>query len=65
MQALYGLKSVGASWRLELAQLLSDLGYMSMKADPDAWIRKAVCPDGYGCYEMLFVYIDDILSVSH
>ena len=42
VRALYGLKSAGASWRVTLAQLLWELGYKSMKADPDVWIRPAV-----------------------
>ena len=46
-------------------QLLSDLGYESTKADADVWICKAVKPNGQEYYEMLFVYIDNILSVSH
>ena len=46
VRALYGLKSAGASWWSELAQLLSDLGYESTKADADIWIHKAVKPNG-------------------
>ena len=65
VRALYGLKSAGALWHLELAQLLSDLGYKSKKVDPDVWIQKTVCPDGFEYYEMLFVYVNDILSMSH
>ena len=65
VRALYGLKSASSSWRSTLANLLSDLGYTSTKADPDVWIRPAVRPDGFEYYEMLFVYVDDILSVSH
>ena len=65
VRALYGLKSAGASWRAELAQLLADIGYTSTKADPDVWIRAATRDDGYEYYEMLFVYVDDILSISH
>ena len=34
-------------------------------ADPDAWIREAVRDDSFKYYEMLFVYVDDILAVSH
>ena len=31
----------------------------------DVWIRKAVTNTGHEYYEMLFVYIDDIFSISH
>ena len=65
VRSLYGLKSAGAAFRSALAQLLRDLGYESTKADPDVWIRKAVRDDGHKYYEMLFVYVDDILALSH
>ena len=65
VHALYSLKSAGTSWRVELASLLKDIGYISMKADPDVWIWKAVTNTGHEYYEMLFVYIDGILSISH
>ena len=65
VRAIYRLKSAGALWHVELAQLLADLCYQSMKADPDIWIQKVVCSDGFEYYEMLFVYVNDILAVSH
>jgi hypothetical protein len=65
MRALYGLKSAGASWRAALAKVLAGLGFESTKADPDVWIQKAVCPDGFQYYEMLFAFVDDILALSH
>ena len=65
VRTLYGLKSAGASWRSTLASLLLDLGYESTKADPDVWIHAAVRDDGFKYSKMLFIYIDDILSLSH
>jgi hypothetical protein len=65
VRSLYGLKSAGAAFRSELAQVLRDLGYDSTKADPDVWIRKAAKDNGHEYYEMLFVYVDDILALSH
>jgi hypothetical protein len=62
---LYGLKSAGAAFRSSLAQILQNIGYESSKADPDVWLRKAVKDDGHKYYEMLFVYVDDILALSH
>ena len=64
-RALYGLKSSGASWRAMLAQTLIDLGYQSSKADPDVWIRPQTKPNGFEYYEMVLVYVDDILHLSH
>jgi hypothetical protein len=63
--ALYGLKSSGASWRAMLAQSLRDEGYEPTKADPDVWIRPATKPDGTEYYEMILVYVDDILHILH
>ena len=65
VRSLYGLKSASAAFRSSLAQTLLDLGYQSTKADPDVWIRQAVRPDGHQYYEMLFIYVDDILALSH
>ena len=64
-RALYGLKSSGAAWRAMLAQTLMDLGYKSSKADPDVWIRPQTKPYGFEYYEMVLVYVDDILHLSH
>ena len=58
-RALYGLKSSGAAWRADLAGTLRDLGYSSTQADPDVWIK--VMNDHY---EMVLVYVDDILIFS-
>ena len=45
--------------------VLRDLGYISMKADPNVWIQKPVTNTGHEYYKILFVYVDDVLSVSH
>jgi hypothetical protein len=52
-------------FRSSLAQILQDLGYESTRADPDVWLRKAAKDSGFEYYEMLFVYVDDILALSH
>ena len=44
---------------------MKDLDFVSTLANPDVWIWEAVYEDGFKYYEMLFVYIDDILSVLH
>jgi hypothetical protein len=63
-KALYGLKTSGAALRASLASSLTELGYESTKADPDDWIRPAVKPNKFEYYEMLLVYVDDILVVT-
>ena len=64
-RALYGLKSSGASWRATLASKLQEMGFEDTRIDPDVWRRKATKPKGGEYYELLLVYVDDILMVSH
>lgn len=64
-RALYGLKSSGASWRALFASTLTDMGFKSSLADPDVWLRPQVKPDAFQYYEMVLVYVDDILVLSH
>ena len=63
VRELYGLESVGSSWIAALAQVLKDLDFVLTLADPDIWIREVVREDGFKYYEMLFVYVDNILAV--
>jgi hypothetical protein len=63
--SLYELKSAGASIRSSLAQILQDIGYTSTKADPNVWLRKAAKDNRFEYYKMLFIYVDDILALSH
>ena len=62
-KALYGLKSSGVAFRAHLAETLYDVGYTPSKADPDIWLRPAVKPCGFEYYEMVLVYVDDILCI--
>jgi hypothetical protein len=60
------LKSSGASWRSVLKQaIIEDLKFEPTIADPDAYRRRAVHPRGFEYWELLLVYVDDILIVSH
>ena len=63
--ALYGLKSSGAAFRAKLAGVLNDLNYRPSYADPDVWLRAAVKPNGFQYYEMVLVYVDDVMAISH
>ena len=63
-KALYGLKTSGAAWRALLASSLMELGYKSTKADPDVWIRAAIKQNGFEYYEMVLVYVYDILVTA-
>ena len=65
-KALYGLKTSTRAWRMHLAQVLEfEMHFETCKADVDVWLRKAAKLDGSEYYELLLVYTDDILIVSH
>ena len=55
-RALNGLKLSEAAWRADLAATLRDMNFVSSQANPDVWIRAAS-----DHYELLLVYVDDIL----
>jgi hypothetical protein len=65
VRSLYGLKSAEAALWSSFAQILRDVGYDSTKDDPDVWICKVVKDNGHQYYEVLFVYVNDILALSH
>ena len=64
-RVLYGLKSAGAAWRTSFAQTLPQLEFWPTCQDPDIYIKPRTKPDGTRYYEMLLVYVDDILVLSH
>ena len=64
-RVLYGLKSAGAAWRTFFAQTLTQLEFKPTRGDSDVYIRPQSKPDGMRYYEMLLVYVDDILVLSH
>ena len=65
VRELYGLKYSGSFWRAALAKILKDLDFVSTLAHPDVWIQEVVCEYSFKYYEILFVYVDDIIAVSH
>jgi hypothetical protein len=64
-RALYGLKSSGASWRAMLSKSILEMGFQSSIVDPDVYLRRNNKPEGEPYYELLLVYVDDIMCVSH
>ena len=62
--ALYGLKSSGAAFRAKLAGVLHDLQYRPSYADPDVWIKPGTKANGFQYYEMVLVYVDDVMAIS-
>ena len=65
VRALYGLKSSGAAWRRMLKDTVEkELEFCNTRADPDTYIREAKDAQGHRYYEMLLIYVDDILIIS-
>jgi hypothetical protein len=65
VRALYGLKSSGASWASMLSESIMALGYSPSEADRNVWLKPAVKPDGFRYYQLILIYVDDILHLSH
>ena len=65
VRALYGLKSSGASWASMLNESIMALGYSPSEADRNVWLKPGVKPDGFRYYQMILIYVDDILHLSH
>jgi len=68
-RALYGLKSSGAAWRAMFSDfIINQLGFSSTIVDQDVYRRKSFYKDENGVtvpyYELLLVYVDDVLLVS-
>ena len=65
-RALYGLKSSGASWRRMFKDYIElKMNFTPSTTDPDMYYRKNVHNDGTEYYELLLVYVDDVLAISH
>ena len=63
-QALYGLKSSGASWRNHFATEIRSLGFQGTKADGDVYRKRSYKDDGTPYYEYIVVYVDDVICIS-
>eukprot|EP01082_Thalassiosira_pseudonana_P006554 g5810.t1 g5810 contig20:211307-211765(+) len=44
--------------------IVNEMSFVSTRVDPDAYRRRSVKPNGEPYYELLLVYVDDILLVS-
>ena len=68
VRALYGQRSAGAAWRKMFQDALWEAGWRPTEADPDVYRRaSSVTTDAgtYEYYELLLVYTDDCLIISH
>jgi hypothetical protein len=65
VRALYGLKSLGASWRAHIAHTLYAMNFDPSRGDPYVWMRMAFNPITKVSYwEYLIVYVDDLLAIG-
>ena len=66
VRALYGLKSSGASWRKMFKDyIVSKMGFVPSSLDGDMYYRRNADVNGVHYYELLLVYVDDVLAISH
>ena len=47
-----------------MAEKLDEMGFKSLVADPDVWIRPSVKTGREENYEYILMYMDDILAIS-
>ena len=63
-RALYGGKSSGADFWKHLRSCMTHLQFEPCKADADIWMRKGLKDDGTPYWELVLLYVDDVLCVS-
>ena len=66
VQALYSLKSDGASFGNHFADCMMRMGYEPCHADSDLWLKLMTRPDqGIKGYSYILCYVDDTLFIHH
>ena len=66
VRALYGLKMSGASWRSVFKEFIeNNLHFKSTQNDPDMYIIRNRWGNGTEYFEVLLVYVNDVLADSH
>ena len=65
VEALYGLKSSGASWRYHFSTYLRNhLKFKATSADLDVYFKKMIRKNGTKYYAYILVYVADILVIN-
>jgi hypothetical protein len=65
VRALYGLKSLGASWCAHIAHTLSDMRFVPSRGDQDVWMRQAFKQITKASYwEYILVCVVDLLAIG-
>jgi hypothetical protein len=66
LQALYGLKSVGAVFRNHLVEYMKHMGWKPCCIDHDLWRKADTChDDGVMYWAYILICVDGILCVYH
>ena len=66
VRALYGLKISGSIWsKMFKYHIVNYFEFSPSTIDPDMYYRRNKKQDGTDYYELLLVYIDDVLACSH
>jgi hypothetical protein len=66
VRALYGLKSMGATFGNHLASCMDHLGWKPCLADQYLWMKEETRPDdGVKYWAYILIYVDEILCVYH
>ena len=63
VRALYGGKSAGADYWRHVRAAMTEMNFVSCKADPDVWFRPGTRDDGTEYWEYALLYTDDILAI--
>ena len=63
-RVLYPLKSSGAAWCAKLDDTFKAMGYKYTEAEPDVWLKRSMKPNGYGCYNYIILYVNNILHLE-
>ena len=65
VRGLYGLKSSGASWRQMFKEyIVTRMGFTPSSLDGDRYDRRCQCEHSKIYYELLLVYVNDVLAIS-
>lgn len=63
VRALYGGKSAGADYWRHVRAAMTNMNFITCKADPDVWMRSGKRSDGTVYWQYVLLYTDDILAI--
>ena len=63
-RSLYGLKSSGDVWIVNISENMKSLGYRSSEAATDVWIKLYFNPNKDPYYKYILCYVDDLIHIG-